>query len=193
DMQKYVGKSLGQIAQEEGKHYLDVMLDLSLMTDLKTEFLGEGPTFNVDHMAGVYNESPYTIPGVSDGGAHTKFFTGGAWTTDLLSWMVRDTGKLTLEEAHYRMSALAAHAAGFKNRGVLREGTPADVLVYDLEELDITPPWVGEPIFDLPGGEWRRVQKAKGYHHILVNGVETFADGECTGATPGKLLRHGQG
>ena len=96
---------------------------------------------------------------------------------------MRDTGKLTLEEAHYRMSALAAHAAGFKNRGVLREGTPADVLVYDLEELDITPPWVGEPIFDLPGGEWRRVQKAKGYHHILVNGVETFTDGECTGAT----------
>jgi N-acyl-D-aspartate/D-glutamate deacylase len=190
---KYEGKSLRQIAEEEGKHYLDVMLDISLETDLKTEFLGEGPTFNVDHMAGVYNESPYTIPGVSDGGAHTKFFTGGAWTTDLLSWMVRDTGKLTLEEAHYRMSALAAHAAGFKNRGVLREGTPADVLVYDLEELDITPPWVGEPIFDLPGGEWRRVQKAKGYHHILVNGVETFADGECTGATPGKLLRHGQG
>ena len=67
------------------------MLDLSLETDLKTEFLGQGPQFNVDHMAGVYNESPYTIPGVSDGGAHTKFFTGGAWTTDFLAWMVRET------------------------------------------------------------------------------------------------------
>jgi N-acyl-D-aspartate/D-glutamate deacylase len=173
---KYEGKSLRQIADEEGKHYLDVMLDLSLETDLKTEFLGEGPTYNVDHMAGVYNESPYTIPGVSDGGAHTKFFTGGAWTTDLLTWMVRDTGKLTLEEAHYRMSALPAHASGFVGRGVLREGAPADVIVYDL-----------------PGGEWRRVQKAHGYHHIFVNGVETFKDGECTDATPGKLLRHGRG
>jgi N-acyl-D-aspartate/D-glutamate deacylase len=190
---RYEGKSLRQIADEEGKHYLDVMLDISLETDLKTEFLGEGPIYNADHMAGVYTESPYTIPGVSDGGAHTKFFTGGAWTTDLLMWMVRETGKLTLEEAHYRMSALAAHAAGFKNRGVLREGAPADVIVYDLDELDIDPAWVGEPVYDLPGGEWRRVQHAKGYHHILVNGVETFQDGACTDATPGKLLRHGRG
>jgi len=190
---KYEGKSLGQIAEEEGKHYLDVMLDLSLETDLKTEFLGEGPQFNIDNMAGVYAESPYTIPGVSDGGAHTKFFTGGAWTTDMLAWMVRDTGKVSLEEAHYRMSALAAHAAGFKDRGVLREGAPADVLVYDLDELAIDPEWIGEAVYDLPGGEWRRVQRAHGYRHIFVNGVETFADGECTQETPGKLLRHGRG
>jgi len=188
-----VGKSLGQIAQDEGKHYIDVMLDLSLMTDLKTEFLGEGPVFNVDHMAGVYTESPYTIPGVSDGGAHTKFFTGGAWTTDFLAWMVRDEKKISLEEAHFRMSALAAHAAGFRDRGVLREDTPADVIIYDMDDLAIEPSWVGEAVYDLPGGEWRRVQHAHGYRHILVNGVETFTDGECTGETPGKLLRHGQG
>ena len=190
---KYEGKSLGQIAEEEGKHYIDVMLDLSLETGLKTEFLGEGPQFNIDHMAGVYLESPYTMPGVSDGGAHTKFFTGGAWTTDFLAWMVRDEKKITVEEAHYRMSALAAHAAGIKNRGVLREGAAADVLVYDMDELAIDPSWIGEAVFDLPGGEWRRVQRAHGYRHILVNGVETFTDGECTGATPGKLLRNGKG
>ena len=193
DMQKYVGRSLGEIAETEGKHHIDVMLDLSLMTDLRTEFMGEGPDFNVDHMAGVYNDSPYTIPGVSDGGAHTKFFTGGAWTTDFLAWMVRDEKKITVEEAHYRMSALAAHAAGFKDRGVLREGTPADVIVYNMDELAIDPAWIGEAVYDLPGGEWRRVQRAKGYRHILVNGVETFTEGECTGATPGRLLRHGSG
>ncbi|MFN0092148.1 MAG: D-aminoacylase, partial [Acidimicrobiales bacterium] len=158
-----------------------------------TEFLGEGPQFNIDHMGGVYTESPYTIPGVSDGGAHTKFFTGGAFTTDFLAWMVRDTGKIPLEEAHYRLSALPAHAAGFHGRGVLRESAPADVIVYNLEELAITPPWVGEPVFDLPGGEWRRVQKAEGYHQIIVNGEVTFDHGECTDATPGKLLRHGRG
>ena len=193
DMDKYVGKSLERIAEEEGKHYLDVMLDLSLMTDLKTEFMGEGPEFSVDHMAGVLTESPYTVPGVSDGGAHTKFFNGGAWPTDLLAWMVRDTKKLTLEQAHYRMSALAAHAGGFKDRGVLREGAAADVVVYDLDELAIDPPWIGEAVYDLPGGEWRRVQHAKGYRHIIVNGEETYNNGENTGATPGRLLRHGKG
>jgi len=46
---------------------------------------------------------------------------------------------------------------------------------------------------DLPAGEWRRVQRAKGYKDILVNGQVTFEDGTCTGETPGKLLRHGRG
>ena len=55
---------------------------------VEVRFLGEGPQFNVDHMAGVYTDSPYTIPGVSDGGAHTKFFNGGSWSTDYLRWLV---------------------------------------------------------------------------------------------------------
>ncbi len=90
------------------------------------------------------------------------------------------------------MSALPAHAAGFRDRGVLREGAWADVVVYDMDGLGIEPDWVGEIAHDLPGGEWRRVQRAKGYRSIIVNGVETFAEGKCTEATPGKLLRHGR-
>jgi len=105
---------------------------------------------------------------------------------------VRDEQRISLEEAHYRMSALPAHAAGFRDRGMLREGLAADVVVYDLKGLDIEPDWVGEIVHDFPGGEWRRVQRAKGYRSIIVNGVETFAEDKCTGATPGKLLRHGQ-
>ena len=168
------------------------MVDLSLATDLKAEFLQavaaiqrrvQRPRSSTDSM--------FTFPGVSDGGAHTKFFTGGAFTTDFLRWMVRDEQRVTLEEAHYRLSALPAHAAGFRDRGILREGAAADVVVYDLKDLDIEPDWIGEVTHDLPGGEWRRVQRAKGYRSIIVNGVETFAEDKCTGATPGKLLRHG--
>ena len=191
ELENYVGKSLGQIAQEEGKHPVDVMLDLSLATDLKAEFLQPEPEFSADYNAEIINSSMFTFPGVSDGGAHTKFFTGGAFTTDFLRWLVRDEQKITLEEAHYRLSALPAHAAGFRDRGFLREGAAADVLVYDLAGLGIEPEWIGEITHDLPGGEWRRVQRARGYRSIIVNGTETFADGECTGATPGKLLRHG--
>ena len=98
-----------------------------------------------------------------------------------------------MEEAHYRLSALPAHAAGFRDRGVLREGAAADVVVYDMEELDMDPHWIGEVVHDLPAGEWRRVQRARGYKEIIVNGETTFSDGECTGATPGRLLRHGRG
>jgi len=192
ELEKYVGKSLGQIAEEESKHPVDVMIDLSLATDLKAEFLQPVPQFNAEFNAEIINASPYTFPGVSDGGAHTKFFTGGAFTTDFLRWLVRDEQKITLEEAHYRMSALPAHAAGFRDRGMLREGLAADVVVYDLANLAVEPEWIGEIVHDLPGGEWRRVQRAKGYHSIIVNGVETFADDKATGATPGQLLRHGR-
>src|SRR5215472_4853167 len=90
ELEKYVGKSLGQIAKDEGKHEIDVMLDLSIAGDLKVEFLGPNRGFNPEYYAEMINDSPYTIPGVSDGGAHTKFFTGGAYTTDFLGWLVRD-------------------------------------------------------------------------------------------------------
>jgi N-acyl-D-aspartate/D-glutamate deacylase len=138
-------------------------------------------------------DSPYAIPGVSDGGAHTKFFTGGSYTTDFLTWLVRDEQVVSLEEAHYRLSNLPAQAAGFQDRGVLAEGAAADIVVYDLDGLSIDPPWIGNVEHDLPAGEWRRVQRAIGYKAIVVNGQVTFEDGACTGATPGKLLRHGRG
>ena len=198
-LEHYVGKTLGQVAEEEGKEVVDAMLDLSVAGNLKVEFLQENRTESdefslyADHMSGMINDSIYTIPGLSDGGAHTKFFLGGTYTTDFLTWLVRDEEKISLEEAHYRLSALPAHAAGFRNRGMLREGAPADIVVYDLGKLSVDPPWVGEIAHDFPGGEWRRIQRAIGYQNIIVNGEVTFEDGECTGATPGKLLRHGRG
>ncbi len=101
---------------------------------------------------------------------------------------MREKDLLELEEAHYRLSGLPAQMAGFQDRGVIAEGRPADLVVYDFEALRSTP---SEVAHDFPAGEWRRVQKAEGYRYIVVNGEITFTDGECTGATPGKLLRHG--
>jgi len=63
------------------------------------------------------------------------------------------------------------------------------VLVYDLERLRILP---AERVADFPAGDWRLSCKAEGYRAVLVNGEVTFEDGVCTGATPGRLLRHGQ-
>ena len=191
ELEQYVGKTLGQIAEEQGKDPIDTMLDLSIAGDLNVEFLGPNRGFNADYTAEMINDSRFTVPGASDGGAHTKFFTGGAFTTDFLRWLVRDEQKITLEEAHYRLSALPAHAAGFSDRGVLRQGAAADVVVYDLDGLDVDPEWIGEITHGFPGGEWRRVQRAKGYRAIIVNGATTFEDGKCTGNIPGKLLRHG--
>jgi N-acyl-D-amino-acid deacylase len=191
ELERFVGKSVGEIAEEQHKDPIDVMLDLSLAGDLNVEFLGPDRGSNPEFMAEMINNSEFTFPGVSDGGAHTKFFTGGAFTTDFLRWLVRDEKRITLEEAHYRLSALPGQAAGFRDRGVLREGAAADVVAYNLDELGVEPEWVGEKVNDFPGGEWRRVIRAKGYHYIMVNGELTFVDGKVTGNTPGKLLRRG--
>ena len=86
-------------------------------------------------------------------------------------------------------SALPAWAAQFKDRVTLREGLAADIVIHDLDNLNLKPI---EVAYDLPADEWRRIQKAEGYRHILVNGVETFQDDRCTGATPGGLLRSGR-
>src|SRR4029077_9953992 len=107
---KYVGKSLGQIAQEENKTPIDVMLDLSIAGDLNVEFLGPNRGFNADFSAEMINDSAFTFPGASDGGAHTKFFTGGAFTTDFLCWLVRDEQKIPFEEAHYLVLQVPAQA-----------------------------------------------------------------------------------
>jgi N-acyl-D-amino-acid deacylase len=128
------------------------------------------------------------IFGVSDGGAHTKFFTGGRYATETLIKFVRENPVMTLEEAHFRLSAHPAMCGGFKNRGTLVEGAAADLIAYDLDKLKILPM---EIVHDFPGGEWRRVQRAEGYRTMLVNGEETFAEDRCTGAMPGRLLRHG--
>lgn len=188
--QKYIGKTVEEIAAIENKHPMDAMIDLTLADNLKTEFYTPARNMREDYQAEVMS-SEYSIPGVSDGGAHTKFVTLGVYPTDMITWMVRDAGFMSLEEAHYRLSALPAKCAGFQDRGVLREGAPADVVVYDLQNLKIVPerPSI---VRDFPADEWRRVQYAEGYRWIMVNGEVTFEDGKCTNATPGRLLRHGR-
>jgi N-acyl-D-aspartate/D-glutamate deacylase len=184
---KYEGMSVSQIAEKEGKHVIDAMLDLSVADDLRTEWAGPVENANIAGYKDLMN-SPYIMPGVSDGGAHVKFITPAIYPTEVLSWLVRETNTITLEEAHFRLSGLMAWAAGFKDRGTLREGLAADIVIYDINTVNSLP---SEIVYDLPANEWRRVQKATGYKHILVNGVETFQDGNCTGATSGKLLRNG--
>jgi N-acyl-D-aspartate/D-glutamate deacylase len=186
--EKYEGLRLGQIAEREGKHPIDAMLDLTVADNLKTEWMNEPQNKNAEFQKEVMS-SPYTIPGVSDGGAHIKFSSPGTYSTDMLAWLVRDAGVLSLEEAHFRLSALPAWTAQFKDRGTLREGMAADIMIYDLEKLKVLPIEVLE---DLPTGEWRRVEKSEGYRWMMVNGHTILEDGKSTGVTPGRLLRHGR-
>ena len=192
ELAHYHGRKLGEIAQAEHKHPVEAMLDIGVAGGLKVLYR-TAPLSSVDpRKVGELMRNQYVIPGVSDGGAHTKFFTGGSFTTDMITWLVRETGELSLEQAHFRLSYLPAQAAGFLDRGFLREGAPADIIVYDYANLRRVPEVDYEVAFDFPANEWRRIQRAEGYRWILVNGEVTFEDGVCTQATPGKLLRLNQ-
>lgn len=184
---KFEGMSIGQISKQTGKHPVDVMLDVSLADGLRSMWdspkLNENPEYLRDLM-----KNPATVAGMSDGGAHTKFVTTGIWPTDLLTFVCRDNEMISLEEAHNRLSGMPAWVAGITDRGVLREGYAADLMIYDFENLGAGPVEIAN---DVPCGEWRRIQKAEGYRWILVNGEVTFEDGKCTQAKPGALLRGG--
>ena len=184
---KYEGLSIADIAQAEGKDGLDVFLDLALDEDLETEFAHPAGATPMDKMGqAISNE--YAHISVSDGGAHTRFLVNSIWPVYFLAHWIREENLMSLERAHQKMSALPAWFSDMKNRGTLRVGDFADVMVYNMDELGLL---YDKPQFatDFPGGEKRLVQMPTGIRYILVNGTVTFQENECTNALPGKLLR----
>jgi N-acyl-D-aspartate/D-glutamate deacylase len=137
-------------------------------------------------------DSPYTITGLSDGGAHVATICDASFPTFLLTHWARDRRRgerLPVESLVRGQTLDTAGALGLSDRGALVPGLRADLNVVDLDALAIRPP---EMVRDLPAGGRRLVQRAHGYRHTFVAGVQTYADGEWTGATPGRLLRGGR-
>jgi N-acyl-D-aspartate/D-glutamate deacylase len=184
---KYEGMTIAQIADMENKHPVDAMLDLALDENLQTEFshllaFGDQEALEKSIM------NPNAHISVSDGGAHTRYLTIATWPVYFLTHWIRDKQIMTLEQAHQKMSAFPAWFADFKDRGTLRAGAWADIMVYNMDELGFLHE---KPYFDtdFPGGERRLIQKPTGLRYTIVNGAVTFEGNDCTGALPGKLLR----
>jgi N-acyl-D-amino-acid deacylase len=180
------GKSVAEIAREQDKDVLDVFLDLSLEEDLETEF--ERREVNSDEAAmTALLTSPYTIIGQSDGGAHVVFRTDYSYSTYLLSHWVREKGIMSLEEAIRKLTFVPASLFGLFDRGLVRVGMAADLMVFDPETIGPLEP--GEAR-DLPGGAKRRKQLAQGIEWTVVNGQVLLEKGEHTGVYPGKVARN---
>jgi N-acyl-D-aspartate/D-glutamate deacylase len=187
ETKQYENLKVQDICRLTGKHPVDAILDIAVADGLKTLFYAEpfnGPRSYQKEII----DFEYGIAGVSDGGAHTKFLTAGRWPSEFLTKYVRDLAWISPEEAHWRLSAYPAFCAGFQDRGTLRMGAPADLVVYDYENLEVLPQ---EIVYDYPGNEWRRVQRAKGYRFVLVNGEVTIEEDKETKTPSGRLLRHG--
>ena len=106
--------------------------------------------------------------------------------THLLSYWVRDRQAFTLEEAVRKITYDTATHWGFADRGLVREGFAADLIIFD---PDTVAPRMPEVHNDLPAGATRLVQKADGIAATIVNGSVLMRNGEPTGNLPGRLIR----
>lgn len=186
------GRTLADIAERCGRPLTDVFLDCLIESNMSVMFSNnENGTRRVDVIAEILRH-PRVLAGISDGGAHSKHGNGGYWSTDLLLWLTRETGAFQAEEVHHLLSGRNAQAFGFRDRGLLKPGYAADVMIYDPDKLDYYPRGHYEVVHDLPGGDWRKVTRARGIRYSLVNGEVTFKDGECTGAVPGRIVSNTQ-
>jgi N-acyl-D-amino-acid deacylase len=176
--------TVAQLSGQRGKHPVEVMIDLVLEND---DQVFVQPLVNEDpeHVLGMLRH-PRTLATFSDSGAHVCQEMGSSLQTHLLSYWVRARQAFTLEEAVRKLTFDNASAWDLNDRGLVRAGYAADLVVFDEARVRPAMPSVET---DLPGGARRLVQKAEGIAAVVVNGQVTLEQGRATGAVSGKLLR----
>jgi N-acyl-D-aspartate/D-glutamate deacylase len=178
-------RSVAEVARERGQHPAETMIELAVESDLNQFFLQ--PIANEDQdIALALMRHPRTVTTFSDSGAHVSQLMDSSLQTHLLYHWVRTRQAFTLEEAVRMLSFVPATAWGFHDRGLLREGMAADIVVFDPDTIMAELP---EVVDDLPAGARRLVQRTRGVKATVVNGEVLLCDGQHTGALPGKLLR----
>jgi len=186
DLKALEGRSVADIAREQGKDGVDALLDLTLKADLDIEFTMASFNTRVDRMTEILNDKTVLVA-LGDGGAHVDMLCDAGYPTYLLGTWVRERQALTLEEGVRRLTSDPAEVFGVKGRGRLAPGLAADVAIFDASRIGSTNR--GERRFDLPGGAKRMVMPSRGVEYTVVNGAVTWQDGKLTGATAGQVLR----
>jgi N-acyl-D-amino-acid deacylase len=164
----YEQKNLADIAQAEGRDPLDLMLDLAIAEDLKTVFTAELLNADEDAVGRMLNH-PYSIVSLSDAGAHLTFFNDAGFGLHLLGHWARDVGAMAMSEAVRRLTAHPATVFGMIDRGLIREGLAADLLLFEPDCVGRGPK---RRVLDLPGGAPRLTTDAVGVHGVWVNGAQ---------------------
>ena len=186
-----VGRRLTDIANESGADPFDLLLELALLEpDLKLRVKAMLANDDADGVAMLLNTEGCTL-GLSDAGAHVGQLCDAVLSTDLLGSWVRDKKVLTLENAVHKLTQVQADLFGFTDRGVLRVGAIADIVVFD---ADTVAPGPVRRVVDFPAnGERLTADQPTGMHHLFVNGVEVQRDGKllqpALDSLPGRLVK----
>src|SRR5229473_3575750 len=183
---------LAEVARKLGKDPVDLALDLALASDLQARFRMAVMNFDEKEVAELITD-PNTIIALSDAGAHASQLCDACYSTYLLGHWVRDKKTFTIEQAVHNLTQRPAEMFGITDRGLLAEGRPADVVVFDPKTVG---PGPLKRVYDLPAGADRLVSEASGIDAVIVNGKLIRRDGKDTVAAndtlPGRLLRHGR-
>jgi N-acyl-D-amino-acid deacylase len=178
-------RTVAEVARERGQHPAETMIDLALARDLDLFFLQPIANEDQDYALELMRH-PRTVTTFSDSGAHVSQLMDSSLQTHLLSHWVRAKQAFTLEQAVRMITLVPATLWGFADRGLVREGLAADLVVFDPETIAAEMP---EVVDDLPAGARRLIQRTRGVAATVVNGEVLLRDGKHTGALPGQLLR----
>ena len=181
----YDKPSMAELARAKGVHPVELMIDMALQRDLKMFF--RQPIANEDQ-AQVLDmmKHPRSVITFSDSGAHVSQIMDSSLQTHLLSYWVREKQAMTLEEAIKQITYNTATMWGLHDRGLIREGMAADLVVFDADTIGARMP---EVVHDLPARARRLKQTADGILNTVVNGEILLTNNEHSGAVPGQLLR----
>src|SRR5262250_3841140 len=178
-------QTVAEVARQRGVDPVEAMIDLALEKDFELFFLQPIANENQDHALELIKH-PHTVVTFSDSGAHVSQLMDASLQSHLLSHWVRTKQALTLEQAVRMISFDTATRWGFADRGLVREGFAADLVVFDPATIG---PEMPEVVSDLPAGAKRLTQRCRGVAATVVNGEVLLRDGKHTGALPGRLLR----
>lgn len=182
--EKWLHRSIEEIATEMNKAPADAMLDLAASEDLETVFRWNSETDEWADAVGQHLRNPHMIVGVSDGGAHLDRDDCSEWSTYFLSDWVRKRSVVSLEEGVRQMTSVPAAIIGLCDRGSLLPGYWADIMIFDRDA--VAADFKG-PVDDFPGGATRFSARPKGIEYTIVNGQVIVEQGELTDALPGRV------
>ena len=188
---QYEGRLVVDIAKERGADPSDVLLEIAEADDFATVLwpLPVGDT-DVDWAArrDLWEHDDVLLGG-SDAGAHLDRMLGSPYPTRFLADTLRGRKLVSLERAVQLITDVPARLFGLRDRGQLREGAYADVVIFDPDTVNAGP---ARRVYDLPGDSLRLIASSSGVTSVFVNGVPSIADGEPTGALSGTVLRSGR-
>jgi N-acyl-D-aspartate/D-glutamate deacylase len=185
------GRVISDLAERANKGTFDTLLDIVINDELRT-ILWPLPSDNdlkSWQMRAEAWDHPLVLIGGSDAGAHLDRMCGAPYTTSFLADTLRGRQLVSLERCVQLMTQAPAQLFGLRDRGELRPGAYADVVMFDPSTVATDEVRL---LDDLPGGSARLYADSIGVHRVIVNGTTVVTDGKDTGALPGTVLRSGR-